>query len=41
MLREYYAYRAWDWESGWPSLEKLIALGMEDLIVLAEETRFL
>jgi aldehyde:ferredoxin oxidoreductase len=32
MLREYYAYRDWDWESGRPSREKLTALGMEDLI---------
>ncbi len=29
MLREYYAYRNWDWETGKPSREKLLALGLE------------
>jgi aldehyde:ferredoxin oxidoreductase len=30
MLRQYYAYRNWDWETGKPAKEKLIALGMEE-----------
>lgn len=29
MLKEYYAYRNWDWETGKPKKEKLLALGME------------
>ncbi|HOJ51706.1 MAG TPA: aldehyde ferredoxin oxidoreductase family protein [Syntrophales bacterium] len=29
MLKEYYAYRDWDWETGKPKKEKLLALGME------------
>jgi aldehyde:ferredoxin oxidoreductase len=28
MLREYYQYRGWDWETGKPSKEKLIELGL-------------
>jgi aldehyde:ferredoxin oxidoreductase len=32
MLREYYAYRDWDWESGRPSREKVMALDMQDLL---------
>jgi len=28
MLHEYYAYREWDWETGKPRREKLMALGM-------------
>jgi aldehyde:ferredoxin oxidoreductase len=28
MLREYYEYRKWDWETGKPSKEKLIELGL-------------
>jgi aldehyde:ferredoxin oxidoreductase len=28
MLREYYAYRSWDWETGRPSREKLLELGL-------------
>jgi aldehyde:ferredoxin oxidoreductase len=31
MLREYYAYREWDWETGKPRREKLIALGMPEI----------
>ena len=31
MLREYYAYRAWDWETGRPSKEKLLELGMNQV----------
>ena len=30
MLKQYYAYRNWDWETGKPAKEKLIALGMEE-----------
>ncbi|MFQ5611459.1 MAG: aldehyde ferredoxin oxidoreductase family protein [Anaerolineae bacterium] len=32
MLREYYRYRDWDWDTGFPSAEKLAALGLSDLI---------
>lgn len=31
MLREYYAYRDWDWETGKPSRAKLKALGMDEI----------
>ncbi len=31
MLREYYAYRNWDWNTGKPCREKLIALGMPEI----------
>ena len=31
MLREYYAYRSWDWETGKPSKEKLLELGMNQV----------
>ncbi len=31
MLREYYAVRDWDWESGRPSAAKLAELGLSDL----------
>jgi aldehyde:ferredoxin oxidoreductase len=31
MLREYYAYRQWDWKTGRPCVEKLLALGLEDI----------
>jgi aldehyde:ferredoxin oxidoreductase len=31
MLREYYDYRRWDWDSGRPLPEKLLALGLEDI----------
>jgi aldehyde:ferredoxin oxidoreductase len=31
MLREYYEYRQWEWETGRPRPEKLAALGMEDI----------
>jgi len=29
MLREYYAYRGWDWETGKPTREKLMELGLD------------
>ncbi len=29
MLREYYRYRGWDWETGWPTREKLLDLGLD------------
>jgi aldehyde:ferredoxin oxidoreductase len=32
MLREYYTYRQWDWATGRPLPEKLIALGLEDIL---------
>ncbi len=32
MLREYYSYRQWDWVTGRPLPEKLIALGLEDIL---------
>ena len=31
MLREYYAYRNWDWDTGKPSREKLLALEMPEI----------
>jgi aldehyde:ferredoxin oxidoreductase len=31
MLREYYDYRRWDWDSGRPFPEKLLTLGLEDI----------
>jgi len=31
MLREYYAYRNWDWDTGKPCREKLLALGMPEI----------
>lgn len=31
MLREYYDYRDWDWETGRPRPEKLEALGLKDI----------
>lgn len=31
MMREYYAYRNWDWDTGKPSREKLEHLGMRDI----------
>lgn len=31
MLREYYAGRDWDWETGKPRREKLVALGMPEI----------
>lgn len=30
MLQEYYAYRGWDWETGWPTKEKLLQLGLQE-----------
>ncbi|MBN1381691.1 MAG: aldehyde ferredoxin oxidoreductase family protein [Deltaproteobacteria bacterium] len=30
MLKEYYAYRKWDWETGKPAKEQLIALGLDE-----------
>jgi aldehyde:ferredoxin oxidoreductase len=32
MLREYYAYRQWDWDTGRPCPDKLAALGLQDII---------
>jgi aldehyde:ferredoxin oxidoreductase len=32
MLKEYYAARDWDWESGRPSAAKLAALGLSELV---------
>ena len=29
MLKEYYQYRDWDWETGKPKKEKLIELGLK------------
>jgi aldehyde:ferredoxin oxidoreductase len=31
MLREYYAYRHWDWDTGRPCPDKLAALGLQDI----------
>jgi len=31
MLREYYEYRSWDWETGKPSKEKLLELGLNQV----------
>jgi aldehyde:ferredoxin oxidoreductase len=31
MLREYYAHRDWDWETGKPSRKRLVALGMPEI----------
>jgi len=31
MLREYYAFRKWDWETGKPTKEKLVELGLDDI----------
>jgi aldehyde:ferredoxin oxidoreductase len=31
LLRDYYAERDWDWESGKPSRKKLIDLGLPDV----------
>jgi aldehyde:ferredoxin oxidoreductase len=31
MLKEYYAYRSWDWETGKPSKEKLLELGLHQV----------
>ncbi|UCB42117.1 MAG: aldehyde ferredoxin oxidoreductase family protein [Dehalococcoidales bacterium] len=30
LLREYYDYRKWDWETGKPTKDKLLELGLED-----------
>ena len=30
MLRDYYDYRKWDWDTGKPTREKLLELGLED-----------
>ncbi|NOX32979.1 MAG: hypothetical protein GXP56_04480 [Deltaproteobacteria bacterium] len=29
MLKEYYDYRKWDWETGKPSREKLVKPGLD------------
>jgi aldehyde:ferredoxin oxidoreductase len=31
LMQEYYAYRNWDWETGKPSREKLISLGLPEI----------
>jgi len=31
MLRDYYDYRKWDWDTGKPTREKLLELGLEDI----------
>lgn len=31
MLQDYYHYRGWDWETGWPTREKLAELGLQDV----------
>jgi len=31
MMKEYYAERGWDWETGKPSREKLVSLGLPDI----------
>jgi aldehyde:ferredoxin oxidoreductase len=32
MLKEYYAYRNWDWQSGYPGPKKLAELDLLDLV---------
>jgi aldehyde:ferredoxin oxidoreductase len=32
MLKEYYHYRDWDWDTGRPSPQKLAQLGLADLV---------
>jgi len=29
MLKEYYHFRGWDWETGWPKKDKLLELGLD------------
>jgi aldehyde:ferredoxin oxidoreductase len=31
LLKEYYEFRQWDWETGKPKAEKLISLGLNDV----------
>ena len=31
LLEEYYAYRDWDWETGMPSRDRLVGLGLPDI----------
>jgi aldehyde:ferredoxin oxidoreductase len=31
LLKEYYEFRQWDWETGKPKKEKLIELGLVDV----------
>jgi aldehyde:ferredoxin oxidoreductase len=31
LLSEYYAHRDWDWETGKPSRQKLISLGLPEI----------
>ncbi len=31
MLKEYYKYHGWDWESGKPTKDKLIELGLDQV----------
>ncbi len=30
MLKEYYHFRGWDWETGWPKKEKLLDLDLPE-----------
>jgi aldehyde:ferredoxin oxidoreductase len=30
LLKEYYDFRNWDWETGKPTREKLLELGLDD-----------
>jgi len=32
MLKDYYACRGWDWETGRPTREKLVELGLNEVI---------
>jgi aldehyde:ferredoxin oxidoreductase len=31
LLEEYYAHRGWDWETGKPSRDTLVSLGLPDI----------
>ena len=31
LLKEYYDFRGWDWDTGKPKKEKLVELGLEDV----------
>lgn len=31
MLQDYYRYRGWDWETGWPTRDKLMELGLQQV----------
>lgn len=34
MLKEYYELRGWDWETGYPTKEKLMELSLEEYLSL-------